>query len=52
MRVKICCLGAHNVAAALAAVELHGVDLCNGVRSDGRLDGARLAAFFDVLPKP
>ncbi len=39
-------LGAHNVAAAIAAVQPHGVDLCNGVRSEGRLDAAKLKAFF------
>lgn len=43
-------LDAHNVAAAIAAVQPHGVDLCNGVRSDGQLDAAKLRAFFAALP--
>ena len=43
-------LGAHNVGAAIAAVQPHGVDLCNGVRSDGRLDAAKLRAYFAALP--
>lgn len=34
-----------NVAAALDAVEPWGVDLCTGVRSDGALDGDKLARF-------
>lgn len=38
-----------NVAEAVATVEPFGVDLCNGVRSDGRLDKARLHAFFAAL---
>ncbi len=43
-------LGAHNVAAAVAAVQPHGLDLCNGVRSQGQLNAARLQAFFAALP--
>lgn len=39
-------LHAGNVTAAVAAVRPYGVDLCNGVRSGGLLDVARLAAFF------
>lgn len=38
-------LHADNVAAAIEAVRPHGVDLCNGVRTHGRLDRAKLAAF-------
>lgn len=38
-----------NVAAAIAAVGPYGVDLCSGVRSDGRLDENRLRAFFDAV---
>ena len=43
-------LNAGNVAAALAAVQPFGLDLCSGVRAGGRLDAARLAAFFAALP--
>lgn len=42
-------LRAHNVAAAVAAVQPHGLDLCTGVRSEGRLDAAKLAAFMQAL---
>jgi len=39
-------LNAGNVAEAVASVRPHGLDLCNGVRSDGTLDAAKLRAFF------
>jgi phosphoribosylanthranilate isomerase len=42
-------LRAHNVAEAVSRVGPHGVDLCTGVRSDGRLDAAKLAAFVTAL---
>ena len=35
-----------NVAEAIATVGPFGVDLCNGVRTAGRLDAAKLAAFM------
>jgi phosphoribosylanthranilate isomerase len=35
-----------NVAGAIVAVRPHGVDLCSGVRTDDRLDEAKLAAFM------
>ncbi len=38
-------LEAGNVAAALAAVQPHGLDVCSGVRHEGRLDAVRLRAF-------
>lgn len=38
-----------NVAAAVAAVQPFGLDLCSGVRSAGRLDAGRLASFFDSV---
>lgn len=43
-------LNAGNVAAAVAAVQPFGLDLCSSVRSAGRLDGGKLAAFFAALP--
>ena len=39
-------LNAGNVAAAIAAVQPHGVDICSGVRTDGKLDAAKLRAFM------
>jgi phosphoribosylanthranilate isomerase len=41
-------LNAGNVAEAIASVRPHGLDLCNGVRSEGRLDAGKLRAFFDA----
>jgi len=38
-----------NVAEAIATVEPFGLDLCTGVRSEGRLDAAKLAAFFQAI---
>ena len=38
-------LSAGNVAEAIGRVRPYGLDLCSGVRTDGRLDGAKLAAF-------
>lgn len=42
-------LRADNVAEAIARVRPFGLDLCSSVRSDGRLDGAKLAAFFAAV---
>jgi phosphoribosylanthranilate isomerase len=42
-------LHAGNVREAVASVQPHGLDLCSGVRSEGRLDAARLRAFFDAV---
>ncbi|MES3034443.1 MAG: phosphoribosylanthranilate isomerase [Gemmatimonadota bacterium] len=39
-------LHAGNVTAAIDAVAPFGLDLCTGVRTDGRLDGAKLSAFM------
>ncbi len=39
-------LRAENVAEAIATVAPYGLDVCSGVRKDGRLDAARLEAFF------
>lgn len=38
-----------NVAAAVDAVRPFGVDLCSGVRTDGRLDESKLAAFMQAV---
>ncbi|MEO8802653.1 MAG: phosphoribosylanthranilate isomerase [Rudaea sp.] len=42
-------LRADNVVEALAAVQPFAVDLCSGVRTDGRLDETKLAAFFAAV---
>jgi phosphoribosylanthranilate isomerase len=38
-----------NVAEAIARVRPFGVDLCSGVRTDGRLDPAKLARFVAAV---
>ena len=40
-----------NVADAIATVGPFGVDLCNGVRTDGRLDAAKLGAFMRAVDR-
>jgi phosphoribosylanthranilate isomerase len=42
-------LNADNVAAAIQQVRPHGVDVCSGVRTEGRLDAGKLAAFFAAV---
>ena len=42
-------LNAGNAAEAIRQVGPYGVDLCTGVRSDGALDSARLAAFVGAV---
>ncbi len=42
-------LGAANVKEAIRMVKPYGVDLCSGVRTDGRLDAEKLALFFDAV---
>ena len=44
-------LNASNVAEAIGAVEPFGVDLCSGVRTDGRLDEEKLKAFTDAVER-
>ncbi len=35
-----------NVAEAVRRVEMFAIDVCNGVRAEGRLDATKLAEFF------
>ena len=42
-------LNAVNVAEAIATVTPYGVDICNGVRSDGLLDPGKLGAFMQAV---
>jgi phosphoribosylanthranilate isomerase len=42
-------LRAENVRDAIGRVEPWGVDLCSGVRSDGRLDRSKLEAFINEI---
>lgn len=44
-------LNAGNVAEAVQAVGPFGLDLCSGVRTDGRLDTGKLGAFFGQLAR-
>jgi len=44
-------LGPDNVGEAIRRVRPFGVDLCTGVRSDGRLDAEKLRAFVDEVAK-
>src|SRR5687768_14685725 len=42
-------LNAANVADAIRMVRPFGVDVCSGVRTDGKLDQAKLAAFMSAV---
>ena len=42
-------LTAANVAAAIAAVQPFGLDVCSGVRTNDHLDREKLRAFFDAV---
>ncbi|MFN8179182.1 MAG: phosphoribosylanthranilate isomerase [bacterium] len=42
-------LRAENVAEAIRRVQPFGVDVCTGVRTDGKLDETKLAAFFAAV---
>ncbi len=42
-------LRVHNVAEAIATVQPYGLDLCTGVRVDGRLHAPTLAAFMAAV---
>jgi phosphoribosylanthranilate isomerase len=42
-------LNAGNVMEAISTVRPHGVDICSGVRTDGKLDAVKLRAFFRAV---
>ncbi|HEY1067137.1 MAG TPA: phosphoribosylanthranilate isomerase [Pirellulales bacterium] len=42
-------LNAENVGEAIAAVRPWGVDVCSGVRTNGRLDAVKLQRFFEAV---
>jgi len=42
-------LNAENVAEAIRTVEPFGVDVCSGLRTEGKLDKIKLGAFFDAV---
>jgi phosphoribosylanthranilate isomerase len=42
-------LSAGNAREAITAVAPFGLDLCSGVRTDGRLDNDKLARFFAAV---
>ncbi len=42
-------LNAQNVSMAIEQVEPFGVDLCSSVRTNGKLDKAKLVAFFNAV---
>lgn len=45
-------LNAGNVAEAIRAVRPFGIDLCSGVRSNGKLDEAKLRALVGAMTGP
>ena len=44
-------LSAANAAEAIRTVRPYGLDLCSGVRTDGRLDAMKLAAFVSAVER-
>jgi len=42
-------LNSDNVLAAIQQVKPFGVDVCSGVRTDGKLDEMKLAQFFSQV---
>lgn len=44
-------LNSTNVAEAIEQVGPFGVDVCTGVRTDGKLDETKLLSFFDAVSK-
>jgi len=45
-------LDSENVCQAVRVVRPYGVDVCSGVRKDGRLDTSLLVAFLETLSRP
>jgi phosphoribosylanthranilate isomerase len=45
-------LNSDNVAGAIRQVQPYGVDLCSGIRSEGRLDRDKLLDFFAAVRGP
>jgi len=45
-------LNSANVGEAIRTVRPFGLDLCSGVRTDDRLDGAKLSGFFSAVAMP
>ena len=45
-------LTADNVCQAVRVVRPYGVDVCSGVRKDGRLDTSLLVAFLETVSRP
>jgi phosphoribosylanthranilate isomerase len=44
-------LNTRNVAEAIATVRPYGVDVCSGVRTNGKLDSDRLAGFVNAVAR-
>lgn len=44
-------LNAGNIRKAIETVKPFGVDVCSGVRTDGKLDPVKLKAFFEAIEK-
>lgn len=44
-------LNIHNIAEAIETVRPFGVDVCNGVRTDGKLDRQKVRQFIDIVKK-
>ena len=40
-----------NIADAIRLVRPHGVDLCSGVRTDGKLDAGKLGRFMEAVAR-
>jgi phosphoribosylanthranilate isomerase len=41
-----------NVGQAIRIVRPYGVDVCSGVRKEGRLDQGALVAFLEAVSRP